>query len=137
MTFWWISSASWETRPETTAERSKRSLKSKRENDARGEKRWRGQETEAGYVKDLHEALLRLAPDQREALLLVGVDGISYDEPATVSDCPVGTIKSRVNRARIRLAETHGRSSPRRFSSSMCTSPPGPSAEAGALSLVS
>jgi RNA polymerase sigma-70 factor (ECF subfamily) len=60
------------------------------------------------HVQDLQKALLRLAPDQREALLLVGAEGVSYEEAATICGCPVGTIKSRVNRARIRLAELMG-----------------------------
>ena len=52
------------------------------------------------HVQDLREALLRLSADQREAILLVGAEGLSYEEAAAVCDCPVGTIKSRVNRAR-------------------------------------
>jgi RNA polymerase sigma factor (sigma-70 family) len=59
-------------------------------------------------VQDLQKALLRLAPDQREALLLVGAEGLSYDEAATICGCPVGTVKSRVNRARIQLAKLMG-----------------------------
>jgi RNA polymerase sigma-70 factor, ECF subfamily len=49
--------------------------------------------------------LLRLRPDQREALLLIGAEGFSYEEAAEICACAVGTIKSRVNRARTRLAE--------------------------------
>ncbi len=43
--------------------------------------------------------------DQREALILVGASGFSYEEAANICGCAVGTIKSRVNRARTRLAE--------------------------------
>ena len=43
--------------------------------------------------------------DQREALILVGASGFSYEEAAHICGCAVGTIKSRVNRARTRLAE--------------------------------
>lgn len=50
-------------------------------------------------------ALAKLPDDQREALLLVGASGLSYDEAAEICRCPVGTIKSRTNRGRIRLAE--------------------------------
>ena len=50
-------------------------------------------------------ALDKLPPDQREALILVGASGFSYEETAAICDCAVGTIKSRVNRARTRLAE--------------------------------
>ena len=43
--------------------------------------------------------------DRREALILVGAAGFSYEETAHICGCAVGTIKSRVNRARTRLAE--------------------------------
>lgn len=56
-------------------------------------------------VRDVQSALLRLRADQREALLLVGAWGMSYEEAAEVCRCAVGTMKSRVNRARGRLAE--------------------------------
>jgi RNA polymerase sigma-70 factor, ECF subfamily len=56
-------------------------------------------------VKDMWRALGELPPDQREALLLVGAEGMSYDEAARICGVAVGTIKSRVNRARRRLAE--------------------------------
>jgi RNA polymerase sigma-70 factor (ECF subfamily) len=46
-----------------------------------------------------------LPGDQREALILVGASGFSYEEAAEICGCAVGTIKSRVNRARTRLAE--------------------------------
>jgi RNA polymerase sigma-70 factor (ECF subfamily) len=55
--------------------------------------------------EDLRAALARLPQDQREALLLVGAQGFSYEEAAGICGCAVGTIKSRVNRARKRLAE--------------------------------
>src|SRR6267154_2512218 len=55
--------------------------------------------------EELRVALAKLAPDQREAIILVGASGFSYEEAAAICDCAVGTIKSRVNRARIRLAE--------------------------------
>ena len=54
-------------------------------------------------VADFKVALERLPADQREALVLVGASGFSYEEAATISGCAVGTIKSRVNRARTRL----------------------------------
>jgi RNA polymerase sigma-70 factor, ECF subfamily len=54
---------------------------------------------------ELRKALLKLSAEQREAVILVGAAGLSYDEAAAVCDCAVGTIKSRVNRARARLAE--------------------------------
>ncbi|HMN87574.1 MAG TPA: sigma-70 family RNA polymerase sigma factor [Bauldia sp.] len=54
---------------------------------------------------DLKSALSRLPDDQREALILVGASGFSYEEAAEICGCAVGTIKSRVNRARNRLAD--------------------------------
>ena len=54
---------------------------------------------------DLNRALSKLPPDQREALILVGAEGFSYEDAANISGCAVGTVKSRVNRARTRLNE--------------------------------
>ena len=54
--------------------------------------------------KEFRTALAKLPPDQREALILVGASGFSYEEAAAICECAVGTIKSRVNRARNRLA---------------------------------
>jgi RNA polymerase sigma-70 factor (ECF subfamily) len=48
--------------------------------------------------------LARLPRRQREALLLVGVEGLTHEEVAAIQGVAVGTIKSRVNRARSRLA---------------------------------
>jgi RNA polymerase sigma-70 factor, ECF subfamily len=55
-------------------------------------------------LADFRSALAKLPHDQREALLLVGAQGFSYEEAAHICGCAVGTIKSRVNRARSRLA---------------------------------
>jgi RNA polymerase sigma-70 factor (ECF subfamily) len=55
--------------------------------------------------EEFRTALAKLPPDQREALILVGASGFSYEEAAAICDCAVGTIKSRVNRARTRLSE--------------------------------
>jgi RNA polymerase sigma-70 factor (ECF subfamily) len=54
--------------------------------------------------EEFRKALTRLPADQREAIILVGASGFSYEEAAQICACAVGTIKSRVNRARIRLA---------------------------------
>jgi RNA polymerase sigma-70 factor (ECF subfamily) len=56
-------------------------------------------------LEDFRRALGTLPPDQREALVLVGAAGFSYEEAANVCGCAVGTIKSRVNRARTRLGQ--------------------------------
>ena len=58
--------------------------------------------------EDFRTALAKLPADQREALLLVGASGFSYEEAANICGCAVGTIKSRVNRARARLTELMG-----------------------------
>jgi RNA polymerase sigma-70 factor, ECF subfamily len=50
-------------------------------------------------------ALAKLPSDQREALLLVSASGFTYGEAAAICETPVGTIKSRVNRARTRLSD--------------------------------
>ena len=55
--------------------------------------------------QDLLEALAKLSPVLREALVLVGAQGMTYDEAAYVSGVPSGTMKSRVARARARLAQ--------------------------------
>ncbi|MGH6892479.1 MAG: sigma-70 family RNA polymerase sigma factor [Dongiaceae bacterium] len=52
---------------------------------------------------DFRRAFWQLNPDQREVLILVGASGLSYDEAAEVCGCRVGTIKSRVSRARADL----------------------------------
>ncbi len=62
-----------------------------------------GQE-EPIHLADMHRALLQLPPERREALLLVGAGGFSYEEAAEICGCAVGTIKSRVGRARAALA---------------------------------
>lgn len=54
-------------------------------------------------LADFRRALNKLPDDQREALLLVGASGFSYEEAAEICGCAVGTIKSRVSRARDRL----------------------------------
>ncbi len=55
-------------------------------------------------MADLRIALAKLPEDQREAIILVGASGFSYEEAAGICSVAVGTIKSRVNRARARLA---------------------------------
>ncbi len=56
-------------------------------------------------LQDFRKALDQLPADQREAIILVGASGFSYEEAAEICGCAVGTIKSRVNRARQRLRE--------------------------------
>lgn len=56
-------------------------------------------------LSDLQRALMRLPEAQREALILVGAGGFSYEEAAEICDCAIGTVKSRVARARAALDE--------------------------------
>jgi RNA polymerase sigma-70 factor, ECF subfamily len=56
-------------------------------------------------IVEFRGALKLLPSEQRESLILVGASGFSYEEAAQICGCAVGTIKSRVNRARSRLAE--------------------------------
>ncbi len=56
-------------------------------------------------LADLQTALAKLPAHQREVLLLIGAEGLSYVETAQIVSTNVGTVKSRMNRARIRLAE--------------------------------
>jgi RNA polymerase sigma-70 factor (ECF subfamily) len=54
--------------------------------------------------EEFRAALEKLPQDQREALILVGASGFSYEDAAAICGCAVGTIKSRVNRARSKLS---------------------------------
>jgi RNA polymerase sigma-70 factor (ECF subfamily) len=54
-------------------------------------------------LADLQRALLQLPAEQREALILIGASGLSCEEAAAISNCAVGTVKSRVARARAAL----------------------------------
>ncbi len=66
-----------------------------------------GQES-AIDLADFRIALAKLPEEQREVLIMVGATGLSYEETAVICGVAVGTIKSRVNRARIKLAELLG-----------------------------
>lgn len=56
-------------------------------------------------LTEFRKALAKLPEEQREALILVGASGFSYEEASEICGCAIGTVKSRVNRARTRLAE--------------------------------
>lgn len=56
-------------------------------------------------MADFKKALDTLPPDQREAIILIGASGFSYEEAAEICHCAVGTMKSRVSRARTRLQD--------------------------------
>lgn len=57
-------------------------------------------------VRDFKRVFNTLTHVQREALVLVGASGFSYEEAAEIAGCAVGTMKSRVSRARMQLQET-------------------------------
>jgi RNA polymerase sigma-70 factor (ECF subfamily) len=65
---------------------------------------------QAGHMDllDFADAFAKLPEEQREALILIGAEGFSYEEAAEMCGCAVGTIKSRVNRARTKLCEMMG-----------------------------
>ena len=54
-------------------------------------------------VSDVTAALQKITPEQREVLLLVGANGLTYEEAAEIAGCAVGTIKSRLARGRAAL----------------------------------
>lgn len=56
-------------------------------------------------LRDFRTALAQLPDEQREALILIGASGFSYEDAAEICECAVGTMKSRVNRARARLSD--------------------------------
>ena len=65
-----------------------------------------GSPESALLLQDLERALARLSTDDREALLLVGVEGLSYAEMGAVLGADSVTVRKRVSRARARLAQT-------------------------------
>ena len=76
---------------------------------------------DSGEMADLQRALMELPQDQREALILVGAGGLSYEEAASICDCALGTMKSRVSRARVALEEIMTRG---QFSQKRADAPP-------------
>jgi len=63
--------------------------------------------TQEKYIEfqDVLKGLSRLVPEQREAIILIAAEGLSYEEAAAICNCPVGTVKSRLSRARRRLED--------------------------------
>jgi len=64
-----------------------------------------GGQEEKLRLSELKSHFSHLPDGQQQALLLVGVDGYSYDEAAKIANCAVGTMKSRVCRARMELGQ--------------------------------
>jgi RNA polymerase sigma-70 factor, ECF subfamily len=59
-------------------------------------------------LRDLETALGKLPPEQREVILLVGLEGLAYEECATILQVPVGTVRSRLSRGRDQLRQLMG-----------------------------
>lgn len=81
----------------------------------------RASQEDSGEMADLQRGLMELPQDQREALILVGAGGMSYEEAAQICDCALGTMKSRVSRARAALEEIMARG---QFSQKRADAPP-------------
>ncbi|MBA3446431.1 MAG: sigma-70 family RNA polymerase sigma factor [Pseudaminobacter sp.] len=63
--------------------------------------------------REMALAIQALPDDQRQVIVLIGVLGTSYEDAASICDCAIGTIKSRLNRARNRLLESMGETTAR------------------------
>ena len=59
-------------------------------------------------LKELDEAIGKLSIEQRQVLLMVGLEGMTYEEVATILMVPVGTVRSRLSRARSALRQLMG-----------------------------
>jgi RNA polymerase sigma-70 factor (ECF subfamily) len=64
-----------------------------------------GSNADAGQQIAVTDLLTRLSPDRREAFVLTQMLGLSYEEAAEICACPIGTIRSRVARARALLVD--------------------------------
>ena len=64
-------------------------------------------------LRDLDQAMARLPEEQRQVVLLVGLEELRYEEIAKILDVPVGTVRSRLSRAREALRHWLGREQPR------------------------
>lgn len=73
-----------------------------------------GDHSKALEVRDLDYALQRLPIDQREVVLLIGLEGMSYTDVALTLEIPLGTVMSRLSRGRERLRALMGSAQPAR-----------------------
>ncbi len=62
---------------------------------------------------ELERALARLSSEHRDALLLRELEGLTYEEISAIQECPIGTVRSRISRARLALLEMLSRKSER------------------------
>ncbi len=72
-------------------------------------------QTDRLALSEMSRAIEELPPDQREALLLVALEGMRYSEAAKVLDIPTGTLMSRLSRARANLKERTSENAPVRL----------------------
>jgi RNA polymerase sigma-70 factor (ECF subfamily) len=71
--------------------------------------RWRSSPTDRALeYEDVHTAPAELPNEMRQTLILIGVEGISYEQAARACNCSVGTVKSRAHRARLLSIEKPG-----------------------------
>ena len=75
---------------------------------AEGDQAIMGSQQARSEIADLQLLIFRLPPLLREALILVGAQGLSHDEAAAICGVPVGTMKARLSRARSQLAAMSG-----------------------------
>jgi len=59
-------------------------------------------------LRDLRRGLARLQVEQRQAILLIGLEGMSYEEVAQILCIPIGTVRSRLSRGRLQLRQIMG-----------------------------
>jgi RNA polymerase sigma-70 factor (ECF subfamily) len=59
-------------------------------------------------LRDLERAIAKLPPEQRQVILLVGLEGMAYEEVASLIKVPVGTVRSRLSRGRDQLRRLMG-----------------------------
>jgi RNA polymerase sigma factor (sigma-70 family) len=62
--------------------------------------------------REVRDAINRLPPAKREIIMLIGVLGVSYEDAAEICGCSVGTVKSRLNRARAQILRHLGEDTP-------------------------
>ena len=72
-------------------------------------------------LRDLEAAIAKLPIEQREPILLIGLEGMSYEEAASMLRIPIGTVRSRISRARATLRVLMGMDPKHRSTKSMVT----------------
>lgn len=84
----------------------------------------KGEQESTVTMQDVQKALNKLAPEHREILLMIGITELSYEEAAQICNIAVGTVKSRLNRARAKLAEHLGMTRFHEVADDLLTGPP-------------